>query len=512
MKIMKANKRRILLRTITGLIIFAMILGIFSCSTTDSQNNNDSAVEDNNLVADEQQEPETEELQSPIPQDVKFGGEEIRILNCTYFSEELAFINVEEENGDIVNDSLYRRNQRVQSDLDVNFKFIDIALQASGDFGRMVRNSVTSGSDDYDMLFGVQYDAVQLSTAGVFANLRDVPYINLDNPWWPSKNIQEELTIGKDTLYFLTGDISLNFVRNMGCAYFNKQVYEDNFGNPDDMYKTVLDGKWTMDKFAEMVKPMYKDLNGDGTSDDGDQYGCAVITSNITDHLTYAAGVRVTERDENGIPYFVMNNERTVSFVEKLHNLFYANEGVTVFVSAEETNLVKIPEKFMRNELLFVLGWFYTSELLRNMPADYGIIPYPKYDEAQPTYLSLAHDIVPLYCVPTTCTKPEAVGAILEAMSFESYKTLLPAYYEIALKLKYTRDTVEDAFTIIDMIHDNCTTDFAYVYNYSLNNIGLIMRDLMGSKSSDFVSKYEKSETRIQTSLEKIVDAYLGNE
>ena len=499
-------------RIFTVLLIFSMFFSLFACNKNDNTQtkNNDGA--DNSSTADESAgaAEEVAELKSPIPNDVKFDGAEIRILSSTYFPDELAFMNVEEEIGEVVNDTIYRRNLRVQSDLNVNFKFTDKSLVAGDNVSQLIRNSVNSGSDDFDIIIGVQYDCVQLATSNMFANLIGAPYINLDNPWWPNKYIQE-VTIGKETLYFLAGHISLNFIRNMGCAYFNKQLYSDYFGDPDDMYKLVLDGKWTLDKLSEMGKVMYKDLNGNGEFDNNDQYAYGVITSNLTDHFTYAAGIRVTARDTDGLPYFIMNNERTISYTEKLYSLFYENEGGRVFVSAEETNNVLIPGKFMNNELLFDFGWFYISELLRDMKTDYGIIPFPKYDENQPTYLSLAHDIVPLYCVPTTCNKMEAVGAVLEAMAFESYKSVLPAYFEIALKLKYTRDATEDAFKIIDMIYDNCTTDFAYVYNYALNGVGLIMREIMGAKNANFASRYERIEIRAQTNLEKLIDTYLNN-
>ena len=497
-------------RILSVFAILAMLLVLFACAGDETANNSGN-IDETFISSDEWIAPEAEELQSPIPADLKFGGEEIRILNCTYFQEEIIFVNAEEEIGEVVNDSVYRRNLKVQGDLDVNFRFIDVSLQGGANFSQMVRNSVNAGSDDYDIIFGVQYDAVQLATVGVYKNLVGMPYIDLDQPWWPAKHIQEELSIGNDVLYFLTGDISLNFVRNMGCAYFNKQLYEEYFGEPDDMFKLVLDGKWTHDRLSEMARAVYRDLNGSGQIEDDDQFGAAVITSNLTDHFTYAAGVRVTARDDQGIPYLIMNNERTINYVNTLYNLYYHNDGIRIFPPTEETNLVTVPVKFMRNELLFAFGWFYTSELLRDMPTDYGIIPFPKLDVNQPTYLSLAHDIVPLYSVPVTVNKIEAAGAVLEAMAFESYREVLPAYYETALKIKYTRDATEDALIIIDMIHANVTTDFGYVYNYALNNVGLIMRELMGSRSPDFISRFERMEARVETSLERIVAAYLDN-
>jgi hypothetical protein len=309
------------------------------------------------------------------------------------------------------------------------------------------------------------------------------------------------MTIGDNRIYFLTGDISLTFIRQMSCVYFNKKLYTDYFGDPDEMYKTVLDGKWTLDKLSDMSKGMYKDLNGDGKYDDGDQYASGLLAANLTDHFMFDAGIKITQRDENDLPYFIMNNERTASFTDKLYQLYYVNEGSRIFPPTNDSNNITIPQKFMRDELLFDFGWFYVSELLRNMDTDYGIIPFPKYDESQSSYLSLAHDIVPVYCIPVTCEKMEAAGAVLEFMAFESYKSVLPAYFEVALKLKYTRDATEDAFTIIDMIHDNCTTDFAYIYTFALNSIGHIMRETMAAKTADFTSKYEKIEAKAQISL-----------
>jgi len=491
------------------IIIFICVIFIVFTACSDNNNIDPGGNNLNNNNTPETEE--SKEILSPFTDDVKFNGEEIRILNCSYYTEDGVFLNAEQQNGDIVNDSIYRRNSKVQGDLNINFKFTDISLVGGDDFGKTVRNFVMAGSDDYDLLVNAQYDCVQLATANVFTNLNNAPYINLAQPWWPAGYIRE-MAIGKDNLYFLTGDISLVFVRQMSCVYFNKEVYAEYFGDPDDMYKLVLDGKWTLDKLSDMGKGMYRDLNGNGLYDDDDQYAYGVLPANLTDHFMLDAGIRLTARDSDGLPYFIMNNEKTAAFTEKLYSLFYENEGSRVFPPTNESNNITIPKKFMRNELLFDFGWFYISELLRDMKADYGIIPFPKYDENQPEYLSLAHDIVPLYCVPITCDKLDIIGAALELLAFETYKTVLPTYFEIALKLKYIRDSTDDAFKIIDMIHDNCTTDFAYIYTMSLNNIGHIMRELMQAKSSDFVSRYERIEPRIQASLEKIIEAYLQND
>ncbi|MCL1792492.1 MAG: hypothetical protein FWG34_01340 [Oscillospiraceae bacterium] len=494
-----------------ALAILSMLFLLFGCAdkAAQTQSAGDEAENGKTENAVGPLEEKTEE-QSPVPKDVNFNGEEMRILNCSYYTEDASDVRVESEIGEIVNDSIYRRNSKTQNDLNLKFTFIDRSLTDGFNFNQAIQNSAKAGSDDYDLLIDAQYDCVPLATSNVLMNLTDLPYVDLSRPWWPGEYIKE-MTIGEDRIYFLTGDISLTFIRQMSCVYFNKKLYTDNFGDSDDMYKMVLEGKWTLDKLSDMAKGMYKDLNGNGEYDDGDQYACGLLAANLTDHFMLDAGIRITARDSDDLPYFVMNNEKTVNFTEKLYQLYYNNEGSRIFPPTNESNNIAIPQKFMRDELLFDFGWFYISELLRNMQTDYGIIPFPKYDESQASYLSLAHDIVPIYCIPITCEKMEAAGAVLEAMAFESYKSVLPSYFEVALKLKYARDSSEDAFKIIDMIHDNNTTDFAYIYTFALESIGHIMREITGAKTADFVSRYEKKEPRAQKGLEKIIDAYINN-
>ena len=92
---------------------------------------------------------------------------------------------------------------------------------------------------------------------------------------------------------------------------------------------------------------------------------------------------------------------------------------------------------------MFIHNWLYASETsyLRDMKSDYGIIPYPKYDENQDGYYTFQHDQIGLFTIPVTSTKKDMAGAVLEAMSSESSKTVVPSYYEVALKSKYSRDS-----------------------------------------------------------------------
>jgi hypothetical protein len=96
----------------------------------------------------------------------------------------------------------------------------------------------------------------------------------------------------------------------------------------------------------------------------------------------------------------------------------------------------------------------------------------------------------------------------MEEMAFLGYRDVLPAYYEVAIKVKYNRDSTDKAMQILDIIHDNCTTDFAFIYNYALGGVGLIERDLMGGKKSDFASMYAKKEKTYEKKLNELIDVF----
>ena len=143
------------------------------------------------------------------------------------------------------------------------------------------------------------------------------------------------------------------------------------------------------------------------------------------------------------------------------------------------------------------------------MKDSYGMIPFPKLDESQANYMALVHDSTTLYCIPVTVQNIEMPCAVLEAMCAENYRTVTPAYYEVALKVKYTQDDISSQ--IIDMIHDNVRTDFVYANNYcftSSTKLGTIERTLMGmgkTASKNYMSEYDSIKSAVESDLENII-------
>lgn len=445
------------------------------------------------------------EITHDLPDSLDFGGEAINIWYFTKNSDvSESFIDIVGDlNGDVVDEALYNRNLKVEEQLNVDLVFTDTGV-GSSDTGNAIRSLVMSGDTTYDIFNVVQWNAAILVTQGLYRNLIDLPYVDIEKPWWSQYYIKE-INIGKNNRYFLCGDISIDMIRCISCMYFNKVIFEDYYGNPDQMYQTVLDGNWTIDKLSKYVKETYADINGNEMADDGDRFGLMLNDYNNIDILFYGAGLRATSRDQDDIPNLALNNERTASVMEALYELCHNTQGTLLRSTGEGTLQNNVD--FNNGKSLFLMGFLYTSEQLRNMQQDYGIIPSPKYDETQQNYSAVVHDIATLICLPQTASKLEEIGAVLELMAYESYKTVTPAYYETAMKTKYTRDQLSSQ--IIDLLHDSNMTDIAYVFGDSFQRLGYIGREMIAGKQSNFASYYSKREKAALKSMQILVDSYL---
>ncbi len=406
-----------------------------------------------------------------------------------------------EDDGDIVNQAIFARNRSVEELLNCTLNpiyFSDSTQETATHIG----TTVLAGENLYDLCSSHQAYTVKLVAEGYFVNMADNKYIDWEKPWWNLENMQE-MCVGNDVIYFLQGDISLMRMKSLGAVYFNRQMYEELYGDPDALYDTVLDGKWTFDKFDTIVRESYRDLNGNGQVDAGDRFGAFASKAKSVEHFQYACGVTTTTKDSNGIPQLTLNNEHTIDFAEKLYSFYYENEGMYI----EPNDQFKSIQRFVNGEYMFAPVWFRHAEEFREMTIDYGIVNFPKYEESDP-YRSLIHNGATIFCVPVTSQTSDVIGAVCEAFAFYNYKSVIPAYYDGALKVKYSRDDYTSQ--ILDIISETSFTNFGYVYSSTLNSVGTL-RNLVSSATSDFSSWYAGKVDGAQSALDNLVSIFKGN-
>jgi len=141
------------------------------------------------------------------------------------------------------------------------------------------------------------------------------------------------------------------------------------------------------------------------------------------------------------------------------------------------------------------------------MKDDYGIVPFPKYDEKQKEYYSHAHDNYTVFAIPTTNQKLEATGAVLEAMASYSYRETIPAYLNVALKGQYMSDPISRR--MIDMIVDGLRLDTAWMYVYTLGgSFNDSFRKVIFENKTTYASTYTTTVKKIERDLKIYKLAY----
>jgi len=481
-------------RILAALLALLTISGMFaSCSSDTGDNTADTTASDiAETTAAESTPKDSLDARKLVTDDVPeldFGGKDFRIFYQKRYTTD-AVPPAGEENGEIINDAVYQRNKDVEERF--NVKIVGIVGEEGAQKDALV-SSVTAGEDAYDLYLGHSIFAGAAALGGCFRNWYEIPYMDFTKPWFPQEAI-EELTIN-DRMYLTMCDLALSFIENVYCMFFNKELAEANAVG--DIYGMVQDGQWTLDKVAELSDKMYVDLNGNGAADAEDRYGFSGFYSNHPATWLFSCDIDTVEFHDDGTVESVFFNDRAVTFFDKLKALYYQNPGsVPAALKLEEAAYRDI---FKENRALLLTGGLITSQNhLRDLETDYGIIPYAKFDEEQEHYYTIPGGSVSSMAVPMTVTDDDLVGAVTAALSRESYVNVVPAYYDIALKVKGTRD--ETSIEMLDLIMDGRMVSTAFLYDnwkgytYSVTNIisnGLELASYTAANDEKVIAHYE---------------------
>lgn len=496
------------------LLLCALVLSGCSEKAADSDTEPDTVTVNpsDDTVSDDTAPPaETdigkEQIKDNLPDDLNFAGMDVSILYRGGVDEREIY--VEELIGETVDDAVYNRNLDVSNRLNVKFSYIASGSGTAQEFPSEAKSAILANNNDYSIISWAQYSVLPLCMQNLIMDIGNAKYIDYEMPWW-NEDYMKSIQIGTDKRFFLMGDINLNALKVTAATFFNQSLYTDAFGDVSGLYDMVLEGRWTVDALKQLSEGAYVDANGDGQKNSGDIFGMAATTVANTEMFAYGMGLNVIGRDSDGLPLLSVQTEHNINVLDKLSDLYWNNTGITTqYDDGQAFNGTAVSKMFAANELLFMPLWLKTCEDLRDMESDYGIIPYPKYSEAQENYISLVQDTSSIFCIPISCIEYEKVGAVIEAMCAENYRTVIPAYYDVALKSKYSRDEV--SARMIDLIHETSATDFGYAYNYTLGNIGTVMRTVVGSQR-DAASTIKSTEKMTKKQIKRLNDMYLGKE
>ena len=409
-----------------------------------------------------------------------------------------AEFDVEELTGDIISDAIHNRNIAVENALGVTLNWVGTPGNYSNQkkFVQTAFNGINSGGE-HDIFAGYSMTGATLAVNGHVQNLKSLDYLDFEQPYWPASLINQA-TIN-DKLFFASGDISTNMLHMMYTIFFNKQILTDH--GLEDPYALVENGTWTYTKMFEMSANLYNDENGDGTRDQGDSYGFCMADNHNYDAFFTAAGLNSVEKDaaDQLIISPSYNSEKTVALLEGICTFIWG--GQDGYRGADDN-------MFSKGNTLFTIDRARMPMVYKNeMSFEYGIIPMPKFDEAQKNYVTCLSFPYTMYSISIAAKHTEAAAATLECMAAESYNQVTPVLFEVSMKLKYSSDN--QASKMYDIIREGVHIDVGRIFTTELENFSYSTFRNACSKNavSSWASAYKGTEKMMTTLLKKINDA-----
>jgi hypothetical protein len=403
------------------------------------------------------------------------------------------FFYAEDENGEVVNDAIYYANRTVEERFNFNL-VVDYSGNDDNAQPNAIKRLVAAGDNTYSLVTCHDVLGSNLSLENTFVNLYSLNYINFDEPWW--HNIEDITVLGQ--AFMVSSDMTVYQLNGTWALYFNKDIMDDL--NLEYPYSSVFDGTWTLDKLIALTKDVYTDVNGDTIQDKDDIYGFGVLPECYG--WLDSFGIQTTVKDDDNVLAVNEDIEKMSALLEKTNSWLFGSLGAK---STQVGNYTPNDE-FKNGKYMIIysmIGQSVTNyRFVDNL--NYGIVPMVKYDEKQENYISTFLDYP--FFVPNVqdAAALDVTGLLIEAFSAQGYRQIVPAYYEIALKVKYAQD--DESVKSIEIIHDTTRPSFSWCFE-NWQGLNRVFYDLNMAKSADYASyeakKVKTAEARVKLLVKK---------
>ena len=386
--------------------------------------------------AGETEAPETvpQRVSDSLPEGLDLGGVSTVFFTNPYTP--FACNLVEDFTGEMLNDARYNTEITVEERLNADISEI-LGETSPYDFNAQVRNLIKSGDRNYSFMTNEDYIMMGQIQEGSFYALSDVPYLDMEAPYWLPEATGLYNIGGK--IWYAFCPLNLYANQNTAILVMNLDLAE-NMGM-EAQYDAVREGTWTFDRFMSLAEAGYSDLNNNGR-DGKDQWGLVVDmpVKNVWCSVLVACGCEqeiITKDEENYLIYGY--SEELLDCLALSYDLFHS------FALDSDA----MPGFFKGHALFAMTKFDMLTTQYREVDFNFGVLPLPKYTEEQSRYYSRTYDAC-CPVIPITCPDAETAGAVLEALTCEAYNTSLPAYIENGLQNKYVRD--EDSSEMVGII------------------------------------------------------------
>ena len=488
------------------LVIFTLSVSftVFSCkSSTGSADSTDGNTADANTTAADGAESTTEsDIPFPYANDaIDLKGAKFKILTGQEWASDnldIKDFDIEEMNGEVLNDAIYKRNLIIMEMYNLKFE----TIHANDQIKNLMSKTIKSGIDEYDAVAPLLNHASTFAASGYAVNIYETA-LSIDAPWW-DQNILKSTSIG-GAAYYTAGDIFMKHYDGLAMLTFNKKLLADL--GLESPYNLVNNNQWTIDKFNEMVKGVYLDLDNNNKKSRYDRFGFATQVDYLISFVN-GCGQLFMDKDANDMPVFVGNSEKMSNVLDKILAHYISDDTYCIHRDASKEggwNPGNVPQKWVFPEGRALFYWALPRFLdlyLRDMEDDFGIVPIPKWDSSQEKYYSTVNGWNSYtFMLPSTVTDVERNSIILDAMAYYGRKLIKPAYYDVCLQRKYARD--EESSGMLDIIFSSA--------HYEPGGASIFIDALCAAAQNgkvNMASIYEKNAGKIDKAIQDSIASY----
>ena len=512
-----ANRRKGLGMNMSKRIMCLLLVALMAVSVlVGCANTNDSNKPGESGTSAGQETQGEEEAKFEVPDNLNYEDKDFVVLTCPGENEATKLywthFGVTDETGDTLNDGIYKANRNTESYLHIKL----VSDESAGLIDTSVyRNNVAANDDSFQLACWIDRFALELAMDGLVTAVNQLDadsYVDLSKPWW-YKTMNDTLSIDHK-LYLAAGYMGIDLFGGMQLLLYNKQIAADTKLGPKEdgnLYPMVYDGTWTMEAMYQMMVAASKELDGDGNRTEADQWGVVSTGSIWFNNFSAVNGATMIEKDKDDMPVFsAIGNERLYNIwnyvIENLTNDEYNFDEADGSAYGKGHTYENVIYMFLDNKALFAGTTPMYLEMLNGFETDYGILPFPKYEAAEPgtPYNSYTTGLV-AHFAPISITNTDMVAATMETLNYQYYKITIPAYVNKVLSVRQVRD--DDSAEILDMMIKNRSLELGQTYWFDAC-VGGAANTIWTKGINVYTSTFQKNQSKIEKAIERTVDAF----
>ncbi len=388
---------------------------------------------------------------------VESENQEPKEIPFTIITDEVSTFSYDEESVSMIGNAVKERNEFLKS----QYGAVIEVKEMSGDaLTKELRAAIESGTEFCDMLAISAVESANLYKNGLLEDLNSLPGFDAQSEFF---NQQYSTKLATNSTLYLLPDPTTMVYEDVYVMFYNRDLLKLPEGMTD-LESLTLQGKWTWDKFNEVIRLSASEVYDKSIADlENDTFGFTAYADDNTFPLAMfaASGESIVGNTYKKAVEITIDYDTAQNICDQLLGIYDTN-GRYPFDGA------KAMEAFENNRAVFfcnTFDYFYALRDGSGTESKYGFLPMPKSSEEQEGYHSMADNRARVISVPKTIqtaseSKRQFVSIMITATCALGNATVKDEFINSFIMM-YLYDNTETM--ILDTICESVYFDFSYI-------------------------------------------------